>query len=123
MSRDAAAIPGLSILGVSTVKSRHHFSKSRSSTPRNTFCRSGNETTARLTESIGGATEKLARAEYARLHGVAVENLTASESRIRDADIAELSSDLVAANILQSAGVSVLAQANQSSQAALSLLR
>jgi flagellin len=55
--------------------------------------------------------------------GVAVENLTASESRIRDADIAELSSDLVAANILQSAGVSVLAQANQTPQAVLQLLQ
>jgi flagellin len=55
--------------------------------------------------------------------GVAVENLTASESRIRDADIAELSSDLVASNILQSAGVSVLAQANQTPQAVLQLLQ
>ncbi len=55
--------------------------------------------------------------------GVAVENLTASESRIRDADIAELSSDLVSANILQSAGVSVLAQANQTPQAVLQLLQ
>lgn len=55
--------------------------------------------------------------------GVAVENLTASESRIRDADIAELSSDLVAANILQSAGVAVLAQANQTPQAVLQLLQ
>ena len=55
--------------------------------------------------------------------GVSVENLTASESRIRDADIAELSSDLVSANILQSAGVSVLAQANQTPQAVLQLLQ
>jgi len=55
--------------------------------------------------------------------GVAVENLTASESRIRDADISELSSDLVAANILQQAGVSVLAQANQTPQAVLQLLQ
>jgi flagellin len=55
--------------------------------------------------------------------GVAVENLSASESRIRDADIAELSSDLVSAQILQSAGVSVLSQANQTPQAVLQLLR
>jgi flagellin len=55
--------------------------------------------------------------------GVAVENLTASESRIRDADVAELSSDLVASNILQQAGVSVLSQANQTPQAVLQLLR
>jgi len=55
--------------------------------------------------------------------GVSVENLSVSESRIRDADIAELSSDMVAANILQSAGVSVLAQANQTPQAVLQLLQ
>ena len=55
--------------------------------------------------------------------GVSVENLSASESRIRDADIAELSSDMVASNILQSAGVSVLAQANQTPQAVLQLLQ
>jgi flagellin len=55
--------------------------------------------------------------------GVAVENLTASESRIRDADIAELSTQMVSNQILQQAGTAVLAQANQSSQAVLSLLR
>ncbi len=55
--------------------------------------------------------------------GVAVENLSASESRIRDADIAQLSSDMVSNQILQQAGVSVLAQANQSPQAILKLLQ
>jgi len=55
--------------------------------------------------------------------GVAVENLTASESRIRDADIAQLSTQMVSNQILQQAGTAVLAQANQSSQAVLSLLR
>ena len=55
--------------------------------------------------------------------GVSVENLTASESRIRDADVAALSTQMVSNQILQQAGTAVLAQANQSSQAALSLLR
>jgi len=55
--------------------------------------------------------------------GVTVENLSASESRIRDADIAEVSSELVARQIMQQAGVSVLAQANTSSQSVLSLLQ
>jgi flagellin len=55
--------------------------------------------------------------------GVSVENLTASESRIRDADVAALSTQLVSNQILQQAGTAVLAQANQSSQSALSLLR
>ncbi len=55
--------------------------------------------------------------------GVAVENLSAAESRIRDADVAELSSMMVSNQILQQAGISVLSQANQAPQAALSLLR
>jgi flagellin len=55
--------------------------------------------------------------------GVSVENLTASESRIRDADVAALSTEMVSNQILQQAGTAVLSQANQSSQAVLSLLR
>ncbi len=55
--------------------------------------------------------------------GVSVENLTASESRIRDADVASLSSEMVSNQILQQAGTAVLAQANQASQGVLSLLR
>jgi len=54
---------------------------------------------------------------------ISVENLSASESRIRDADIAEVSSELVTRQIMQQAGVSVLAQANSSPQAVLNLLQ
>lgn len=50
------------------------------------------------------------------------ENLSAANSRIRDVDVAEESSELVKQNILQQAGVSVLAQANSSQQQALKLL-
>ena len=55
--------------------------------------------------------------------GVSVENLTASESRIRDADVAALSTQLVSSQILSQAGTAVLSQANQASQSVLSLLR
>ena len=55
--------------------------------------------------------------------GVAVENLAASESRIRDADIAEVSTELVTRQIMQQAGVAVLSQANTSAQGVLSLLQ
>ncbi len=55
--------------------------------------------------------------------GVSVENLAASDARIREADIAVESSSLVTAQILQQAGTAVLAQANASPQAVLSLLR
>lgn len=55
--------------------------------------------------------------------GVVSENLSASESRIRDADIAAVSSELVARQIMQQAGVSVLSQANSSAQNVLALLQ
>src|SRR3954469_22591845 len=51
------------------------------------------------------------------------ENLTASESRIRDVDMASEMTNFTKLNILQQAGTSMLAQANQSSQSVLSLLR
>lgn len=54
--------------------------------------------------------------------GIAKENLAQARSRIADADIAAETSELVRGNILQSAGVSVLAQANQAPMAALKLL-
>ena len=50
-------------------------------------------------------------------------DVTASESRVRDADIAALSSKMASFQILQQAGTSVLAQANQSAQSVLNLLR
>jgi flagellin len=51
------------------------------------------------------------------------ENLTAAESRIRDVDMAAEMVKFTKANILSQAGTSMLAQANQSSQGVLSLLR
>ena len=54
--------------------------------------------------------------------GVSVENLSASESRIRDADIAAVSSELVTRQIMQQAGIAVLAQSNASPQSALALI-
>lgn len=50
------------------------------------------------------------------------ENLSAAQSRIRDADMAEEASELTKNNILMQAGVSVLGQANSTSQYALKLL-
>ncbi len=51
-----------------------------------------------------------------------VENTTAAESRIRDTDMAEEMVSYSKNNILQQAGQSMLAQANQSNQGVLSLL-
>jgi flagellin len=50
------------------------------------------------------------------------ENLTASESRIRDADFALETSKLTRSQILVSAGTSTLSLANQQSQQVLQLL-
>src|SRR4051794_7318395 len=51
------------------------------------------------------------------------ENLTASESRIRDVDMASEMTKFTKLNILQQAGTSMLAQANQAPQNVLSLLK
>ena len=50
-------------------------------------------------------------------------SVAASESRIRDANIAEEAAALTKYNILTQSGLSALQQANQSSQAVLSLLQ
>ena len=53
---------------------------------------------------------------------VAVENLSAARSRIKDADIANETAEMARASIMQQSGISVLAQANQSQAMALKLL-
>lgn len=54
---------------------------------------------------------------------VARENFQAAESRIRDVDVATEAAELTRLNILQQAGASILAQANNQPQLALQLLR
>ena len=54
---------------------------------------------------------------------VAVENLSASESRIRDTDMATEMMSFTRSQILSQAGTAMLAQANQASQGVLQLLR
>jgi flagellin len=51
------------------------------------------------------------------------ENLVSSESRIRDVDMASEMVNFTKLQVLQQAGTSMLAQANQSSQSVLTLLR
>lgn len=51
------------------------------------------------------------------------ENTTAAESRLRDADMAKEMTNFSLVNILQQAGISMLSQANQSTQSVLSLLQ
>jgi len=54
---------------------------------------------------------------------VSIENISAANSRIRDVDVAAETAALTRAQVLQQAGIAVLAQANVSAQVALTLLQ
>ncbi|MGE0527441.1 MAG: flagellin [Bdellovibrionales bacterium] len=54
--------------------------------------------------------------------GVAIENFSGANSRVRDTDVAQSSAELARNNILLNASIGVLAQANQQPAAALRLL-
>jgi flagellin len=69
---------------------------------------------------LGGGESRL-RTAISSLQ-IARESFAAAESQIRDADIAEEAASLTRLGILQQAGASVLSQANQQPQLALSLL-
>ena len=69
-----------------------------------------------------GAFERNTLDTASRSQQIALENLTASESRIRDTDFAKETSALTRAQILVQAGTSTLAIANNSAQTVLGLL-
>lgn len=69
-----------------------------------------------------GASEN-ALASTGRSIAVAIESLAASQSRIRDVDVAQETADLARNSILQQQALAVLAQANVQPAAALSLLQ
>lgn len=69
-----------------------------------------------------GAVQNRFESTISNLENVS-ENLSAARSRILDADIAMETSAMTKNNILQQAGVSILAQANQTPQLALQLLQ
>jgi flagellin len=72
--------------------------------------------------STFGAIQNRFESTISNLSAVA-ENLTASRSRIQDADFAAETASLTRSQILQQAGVSILSQANALPQLALSLLQ
>jgi flagellin len=72
--------------------------------------------------SIFGAIQNRFESTIANLQAVN-ENLTASRSRILDADFAAETANLTRAQILQQAGTAILAQANAGPQGVLALLR
>lgn len=69
-----------------------------------------------------GAAQNRLTATISNLQNI-VENVSASRSRIRDTDFATETANLAKNQILQQAGLSVLAQANASNQSILSLLQ
>lgn len=69
-----------------------------------------------------GAQQNRLSSTIANLQNV-VENVSASRSRIRDTDFATETANLARSQILQQAGLSILAQANASNQSILSLLQ
>ena len=93
----------------------------------------GNSQTALTSIDSALNTVNLARsnigAEYSRLDSVSsnlastVENYSAARSRIQDADFAVESANLARTQVLQQAGISVLAQANALPQQVLALLQ
>jgi flagellin len=91
-----------------------------------------NNTMTALDEAIGqvsvlraqlGSFQKNTLESTVRYLGIGVENLSASESQVRDTNVAEEVVKLTKNQILQQAGTSVLAQANSAPQQVLSLLR
>ena len=74
-----------------------------------------------LRGSVGAGESRLRSAVNSM--AIARENYAAAESQIRDADIASSAAELTRLNILQQAGASILGQANQAPQLALSLIR
>jgi len=77
--------------------------------------------TVSSTRSDFGAIQNRLESSIRNINNTA-ENLSAANSRIRDVDVASETSKMTSYQILQQAGVSVLAQANMTSGLALSLL-
>jgi flagellin len=79
-------------------------------------------TTVSRLRSDFGAIQNRFQSTISNLSAVS-ENLAASRSRIQDADYASETANLTRAQVLQQAGVAILAQANASPQSVLSLLK
>lgn len=74
-----------------------------------------------LRSSLGAVQNRLE--STIRNLSIGLENISAAQSQIRDADIAAETAELTRNQILQQAGIAVLGQANTSAQVALSLLQ
>ena len=96
--------------------------------------KAGDRVTVRGLEKLDGAMQKVAsyRADLGAIQNrlektdkaiaIQIEALSTARSRIKDVDFASETANLTQQSILQQAGASVLAQANQQPQIALKLL-
>jgi len=78
--------------------------------------------------ALGSAQASIGRAQNVLGYAVGlahsqISNLSAAESRIRDADMAAEAANLTKAQVMQQAGIAAMAQANSAPQAVLALLR
>jgi flagellin len=80
------------------------------------------DTVSRMRGNVGSFMRNTLESNIRSL-GVAKENLTATESAIRDVDIADEMATFTKLQILQQSGLAVLAQANSTPQSVLGLLR
>ena len=78
-------------------------------------------TAANSRTAIGGAVQNRLESSLRSMETYTT-NLSAAESRIRDADFAEETANMTKLNIMQQAGVAVLGQANNINQGALRLI-
>lgn len=120
-------------LGGTTIEDGRFFLDSLKSGQRNSLLTGRSTEAARILESAIsevsvlrgrlGAFERNTLQTSSRSLQIGLENITASESKIRDADFATETAALNRAQVLQQAGTAVLATANSSAQAVLQLLR
>jgi flagellin len=121
----AASRLGNPVIGyLSQIMSSQAYDATRSTTNAHYASEIVTEATRQVSVLRGrlGSFERNTLQTNIRSQEVTVENLTSSESAIRDADFAQETSRLTRNQILVNAGTSVLALANSSSQSVLSLL-
>jgi len=111
---------GSSVVTYSIIDVTNEASQSAARTTLDAIQRAVNSVTSN--RGVLGAAESRLEVTISNLQ-VARENFMAAESRIRDVDVAGEAAELTRLNILQQAGASVLAQANQQPELALQLLR
>ena len=120
----AATVTGLGLVGSGGTLVASVDLAFASSTTANTFltnCDTAIKNLSTRQTSIGAAQNSLSAAGDG--NAVQKTNLTAANSTIRDADVAQESAAYVQAQILQSASASLLVQANSAPQIALTLIK